>query len=161
MIRRFLICIVPGLVIFSLVVSCGIDTLGFYEPVKKGTIEISYGENKDPFTGVKKLFHGYTYSNLKEAKVYAAEDGTVSHVDMNERTYGKYIIIEHENDLKTLYANLGDISVEKGERVAKGKKIGVTGNTGRTYFKNQLYFAVFKSDTAVDPGEYLLKKNDN
>lgn len=45
-------------------------------------------------------------------------------------SYGKWILLEHENGLSTLYAHLSKISVNRGQSVRAGDHIGFSGNTG-------------------------------
>jgi murein DD-endopeptidase MepM/ murein hydrolase activator NlpD len=45
-------------------------------------------------------------------------------------SFGKWILIEHNNGLSSTYAHLSLIRVKKGQRVARGAVIGYSGNTG-------------------------------
>ncbi len=59
-------------------------------------------------------------------------------------SYGKWIFIDHDNGLSTLYAHLSVISVSPGETVAVGQVIGYSGSTG--YATGQhLHFGVYAS----------------
>lgn len=68
--------------------------------------------------------------------VFAAEDGKVRAVDNNDVSswkkyqYGKYVLIEHNNNLSTLYAHLSKQIVAVGSTVKRGDLIGYVGNTG-------------------------------
>ncbi len=44
--------------------------------------------------------------------------------------WGKWIMVEHDNGLSSLYAHLSVISVQVGQRVTAGQVIGYSGNTG-------------------------------
>jgi len=46
--------------------------------------------------------------------------------------YGSYVIIDHLNGTRTLYAHLGEIIVEQGDTVHAGQQISVIGMSGRT-----------------------------
>lgn len=63
--------------------------------------------------------------------VFAAQEGT-AYADWGDNGgYGNQIIIYHDNDYSTQYAHLSDMYVStSGEYVAKGEKIGMTGNDG-------------------------------
>lgn len=63
----------------------------------------------------------------------------------NYGSYGKWILIKHNNGLSTLYAHLSLIKAVKGEVVSTGEVIGYSGNTG-TSFGPHLHFTVFASD---------------
>ena len=45
-------------------------------------------------------------------------------------SYGKFIVIKHENNLSTLYSHLSLSAVKIGDLVNRGDVIGYTGNTG-------------------------------
>jgi murein DD-endopeptidase MepM/ murein hydrolase activator NlpD len=63
----------------------------------------------------------------------------------NYGSYGKWILIKHNNGLSTLYAHLSLIKAVKGEVVSSGEVIAYSGNTG-TSFGPHLHFTVFASD---------------
>jgi hypothetical protein len=63
--------------------------------------------------------------------VVAAAAGTVSLAQTVDRGgYGKYIIIDHLNGEKSLYAHLNRVLVTVGQRVDQGQQIGNVGSTG-------------------------------
>lgn len=80
--------------------------------------------------------------------VFAAEAGKVVAVDNNDRSYwqkyqyGQYILIEHPNNLTTLYAHLSAVDVKKGDAVKRGDLIGYSGNTGYSTGPH-LHFGVY------------------
>lgn len=57
-------------------------------------------------------------------------------------SYGKWILVEHQNGLSTLYAHLSTFSVETGDIVGVGETIGLSGNTGYSTGPH-LHFTVF------------------
>jgi murein DD-endopeptidase MepM/ murein hydrolase activator NlpD len=69
-------------------------------------------------------------------------------------SYGYYVIVDHENGLKTLYAHLSRISVSVGERVAQGQTLGPSGTTGYSTGVH-LHFEVHKNGVRVNPLPYL------
>ena len=70
--------------------------------------------------------------------VYAAADGTVFQVNNNDQgtsrwkkyQFGKYIMVNHADNLTTLYAHLSRQIVAEGEQVKKGQLVGYSGATG-------------------------------
>jgi murein DD-endopeptidase MepM/ murein hydrolase activator NlpD len=46
--------------------------------------------------------------------------------------FGNFIMIDHGNGVKTLYAHLSGVNVAVGQKVSEGEKIGLVGNTGRS-----------------------------
>ena len=66
--------------------------------------------------------------------IHATQDGTVILVRSTGYNggYGKYIAIEHENGIQTLYAHMSKTIVEVGDVVNKGQVIGLVGSTGHS-----------------------------
>lgn len=67
--------------------------------------------------------------------VKAALDGTITAVGDTDKacagaSYGKWILIKHNNGLSTIYAHLSLIKVAAGETVKTGQPIAYSGNTG-------------------------------
>jgi murein DD-endopeptidase MepM/ murein hydrolase activator NlpD len=68
--------------------------------------------------------------------------------------YGKTVIVDHGLGLFTLHGHLSEISVEKGQAVARGGLLGRTGATGLAG-GDHLHFAVLVSGVFVDPLEWF------
>jgi len=60
-------------------------------------------------------------------------------------SYGKWVLVKHNNGLSTLYAHLSHISVSKGDAVGTGGLVGYSGNTGYSTGPH-LHFTLFASD---------------
>lgn len=72
-------------------------------------------------------------------------------------SYGNYVIIQHANNMFTLYAHLtyGTVQVQVGQQIKKGKRVGYMGNTGTSY-GGHLHFEVRQSNgNKIDPEPYL------
>ena len=69
-------------------------------------------------------------------------------------SYGYYVIVDHGNGLKTLYAHLRSISVSVGQQVSQGQTLGPSGTTGYSTGVH-LHFEVHKNGTRVNPIPYL------
>lgn len=77
-------------------------------------------------------------------KVVACDGGTVTQITYwDGRTYGQYgpnelatygnsVLIHHSNGWNTRYAHLSRLDVSKGQQVAQGQQIGLSGNTGNS-----------------------------
>jgi len=81
------------------------------------------------------------------AQVKAAYDGVVSGVGNNEKyAYGKWITINHQNGLTTLYGHLSLQKVSVGQKISRGEVIGYSGNTGYSTGPH-LHFSVYATNT--------------
>lgn len=85
--------------------------------------------------------------------IMASDSGVVSFAG-KKSGFGNAIIIDHKNGYETLYGHLSKISVKKGDKVEKGEKIGVMGNTGRST-GTHLHFEVHKNGSIQNPMKYL------
>lgn len=63
--------------------------------------------------------------------VSASLDGYVSSINPGP-DYGTAVVIDHPNGYQTVYGHLSERSVNLGDFVSKGQKIGKSGNTGNT-----------------------------
>lgn len=70
---------------------------------------------------------------------------------------GHSVYIDHGQGLVTLYCHLDRIDVEPGERIAAGRQIGLSGNTGRTSGPH-LHWTVLLNGAAVDPRLFLKRR---
>lgn len=94
--------------------------------------------------------------------VYAAENGTVSYVQIWDgsydttgmMSYGHMVEVRHADGNTTLYAHLSEINVQQGEKVVRGQRIGRVGSTGNATGPH-LHFEVITSEGKADPAEYL------
>jgi murein DD-endopeptidase MepM/ murein hydrolase activator NlpD len=64
--------------------------------------------------------------------VKAYKSGTVASTTSLTTSYGKHIRVNHGGNERTLYAHLSQFSVNPGQSVSEGQKIGEKGNTGNS-----------------------------
>jgi murein DD-endopeptidase MepM/ murein hydrolase activator NlpD len=79
--------------------------------------------------------------------IKAALSGTVEGIGNTDEikgcySYGKWILLRHNNGLSTLYAHLSLIKVQPGQEVGTGDIIGYSGNTGYSTGPH-LHFTVY------------------
>jgi len=100
------------------------------------------------------VFHpGIDYAAPEGTIVFSTADGTIEKAG-TKRGSGKRIIINHGNGYKTIYAHLGKIIVNKGEKVKRGDKIGSIGMTGKTLIPH-LHYEIHYKDKPINPVNYF------
>lgn len=85
--------------------------------------------------------------------VLAADNGRVKFAGW-DGDYGKAVIIDHGNGMETLYGHMSTISVNVGDVVAQGKKIGIKGSTGDSTGVH-LHFEVHQNGRIQNPMRFL------
>ena len=91
------------------------------------------------------------------AMVTATQAGTVTAV-YEDDFLGNVVVVSHNGDLATLYANLMDSpAVVVGDTVYAGQMLGQVGDSAllETAEAPHLHFEVFENGSAVDPMDYL------
>ena len=140
---------------------------GPIQPPANDTVERTYpyastaGGTRDPH-------HGVEFVNEFGTPVYAAGEGVVIFAVPDDVAiyspwkiyYGNLVVIEHENNLFTLYAHLSQIEVEAGDTVTAGEKIGEVGRSG-VAIGSHLHFEVRRGDvedyfSTVNPELWLM-----
>ena len=89
--------------------------------------------------------------------VSAAAPGTVVHAGpppAGYSGYGTLVVIDHGNDVQTLYAHLSAVAVAAGTRVHAGDIVGAIGTTG-VVTGSHLHFEVRVAGVTVDPTSWL------
>jgi murein DD-endopeptidase MepM/ murein hydrolase activator NlpD len=136
-------------------------------PVKKVIITQYFG-NTAFSTQNPQVYNGSGHNGIDfglpvGTAIYSAGDGRVIGVGNSDLacsgvSYGKWILIKHNNGLSTLYAHLSSFDVSQGDSVASGQKIASSGNTGYSTGPH-LHFTVYASDAVrvSGPGEYKSK----
>ena len=95
--------------------------------------------------------NGVDYINEEDFDVVSILDGEVVSIEDN-LIYGKVVTIKHNDNLKSIYGNIKDITVKEGDNVSQGEIIGVS-NTSKLDTENYstLHFEVYYKDNAIDP----------
>lgn len=122
-----------------------LDFSGAFFPTIRGTfVNSPYGIRKN------RLHRGVDLHLTIGDSVVAAYPGKVVVSKYNRRGYGNYVMIEHANGTKTLYAHLQKRLVNVGDKVEGGQLIGRGGNTGRSSGPH-LHFEIRYGEVNIDP----------
>ncbi|MBP3294967.1 MAG: peptidoglycan DD-metalloendopeptidase family protein [Lachnospiraceae bacterium] len=126
----------------------------FAWPAPKYTrISDPFGWRMHPTLHVKKFHNGVDLAAPGGSAILAAYDGKVVAAGYSS-SMGNYIMIDHGDNLMTVYMHASALYVSKGASVTRGQKIAAVGTTGRST-GNHLHFGVRKNGEYVDPMPYI------
>ena len=110
----------------------------------------SVGQKVNPFYKVETAHNGVDLIAPQGDPVLAVADGTVTDVVTSHKGLGNVVEITHPGGYVTRYAHLADITVSRGQRVQRGRKIASVGISGNT-FAPHLHFELLKGGEYLDP----------
>jgi len=113
-----------------------------------GRIVSGYGMRHHPILNVRKMHAGVDFLLHVGTAVMSTADGIVRRAQYSP-TYGNYVDIYHkEAGYMTRYAHLSEFAdgIDRGVRVKRGQKIGLSGNSGRSTGPH-LHYEVRKLDS--------------
>ncbi len=119
------------------------------EPADRSFLMPVEGEIVKPFTG-KGRNEGIDIAATPGDAVKAAEDGTVALVSRAVGA-GTIVLLRHADNIYTVYANIDGVTLNKGDRVRRGQKIGTVAKGDPTV----LHFEVRRGTEPVDPMPFL------
>ncbi len=87
--------------------------------------------------------------------VHAAADGVCIAAGEEIKSYGKLVVIRHDNGFVTVYAGNSEIEVKEGDKVRRGQIIAKSGQIGGAP-SPRLHFELRKDGQAIDPVRSLV-----
>ncbi len=118
-----------------------------------GRITSSFGERLDPIDGEGAFHAGIDIAAPFGTQVRAPADGVVLKAGLADG-FGREIVLDHGNGIKTLYGHLSGFAVTAGESVRRGQVIGYLGDSGHSTGPH-LHYEVLIHDAPVNPHKYL------
>jgi len=130
-------------------------------PVSGARLASSYGMRKHPVTGYNKLHRGVDFAVPKGTPILAAGGGRVVRAGWNG-SYGRYILIRHNNTYQTAYAHMSGIAkgIYSGAQIEQGQVIGYVGSTGRSTGPH-LHYEILVNGRQVNPMTINLPTGEN
>ncbi len=104
-------------------------------------------------------YNGITIQAPEGSPVRASGSGRVGHVG-TITLFGNVVLIEHPNNLVTVYAHLKEIRVATGDTVKNGQIIGTVGSSGRSEGPT-LYYEVRSKKKPRNPLFFMDRKAEN
>ncbi len=122
-----------------------------YTVVYMGNYQLDYTENAGSHLAVDIVVP-------KNTPVYSIANGVVTKAINQNTGFGKHICVQHSNvpvngsteTIYSCYAHLNQVLVEEGQKVSKGDKIGLSGDTG-TATTPHLHFQIDTDEAPWHP----------
>ena len=124
-------------------------------PVERGTISSSYGKHASSVSSkVTVTNNGIDIATTDGAKARAVFDGEVASV--TKLTGANTVVIIRHGEYFTVYSNLENVTVKRGDKVKTKQNIG-TVHTNKTEGKTELHFELLKEQNRQNPESWLSK----
>lgn len=125
------------------------DPLLYMSKPVEGKILAPFGWWTHPVLKQEMMHEGINFEALPGTNVKAASSGKVKTITESAQ-FGKTLIIEHGQEIETLYGHLGEVLVNAGDMVSQGQVVAKSGKTGMTTGPI-LYFELREKGKPVDP----------
>lgn len=120
----------------------------------RGNITSGFGVRVNPFTERREFHTGIDISAPYGAPVIAPADGKVKEI-WNDKFLGLAMRIEHGQGIETVYGHLAKVLVKEGEKVFRGQRIALVGNSGRSTGPH-LHYEIWVKKQPVNPLRYVM-----
>ncbi len=131
----------------------GSSSGSFRWPVGSTNITSYYGSRSAPTAGATSNHQGLDISASAGSSIYAAAGGTVTKTAYNS-AMGNYVVVDHGNNVSTIYEHCSSINVSAGQKISGGQSIASVGSTGVATGAH-LHFGVTVGGSYVNPLSYV------
>ncbi len=119
----------------------------------RAAVSSEFGRRTSPWTGSSEFHRGIDIAARLGTRVLAPSPGNVAFIGKSP-DYGNTVILDHGNDVRTLFGHLERATVTEGERVEQGQAIALSGNSGHSTGPH-LHYEVSVRGRPVNPRPYL------
>ena len=119
----------------------------------RGRVNSEFGRRPSPWSGATEHHSGLDISTSPGTPVMCPAPGRVVQAG-GGGDYGRHVMIEHANGVRSLYGHLSKVDVKAGQMVEKGELLGLTGSTGRSTGPH-LHYELRVAGKAVNPRKFL------
>lgn len=113
-----------------------------------------FGWRKNPLTHKRELHSGIDIVGPEGTRIVAPADGTII-TRGYDRWLGTYMVLQHTDEIKTIYGHLKKALLPEGKTVKRGQAIAIMGNTGMSTSRHLHYTVIFKG-RAINPMQFIL-----
>ncbi len=119
----------------------------------RGWITSYFGKRTSPFSGRRVMHEGLDIAANTGTPVFATADGVVARVSYSP-SYGKSVVIDHGYGYRTIFGHNSKILVKAGDRIRRGDRVALVGNTGRSTGPH-LHYELRLNGVPIDPRKTL------
>ncbi|MBR2771350.1 MAG: peptidoglycan DD-metalloendopeptidase family protein [Bacteroidales bacterium] len=124
-------------------------------PVERGVISSSYGKHASVVSDkVTVTNNGIDIATTENAQARAVFEGEVASV--TKLTGANTVVILRHGEYFTVYSNLENVTVRRGDKVKTKQNIGMV-HTNKTEGKTELHFELLKEQNRQNPANWLSK----
>ncbi len=120
-----------------------------------GYFTSGFGVRTSPYGDRIKMHEGLDIANRPGTIIRAPADGEVTFA-ASKAGYGHTLILNHGYGIETWYGHLKKFTVTRGEKVKRGAKIALLGNSGRSTGPH-VHYEVRVHGYPVDPRSYIFE----
>ena len=118
-----------------------------------GTVNSEFGARTSPWTGTSEFHSGIDIGVPLGSAVHAPGAGVVAFAGVQGH-YGLAVVLDHGDELRTLYGHLSRTAVVVDQKVQRGQLIGYSGNSGKSSGPH-LHYEIALQGRPVNPRAYL------
>jgi len=119
-----------------------------------GWVTSKFGYRKSPYTSLREFHKGLDIAARKGTPIIASADGVVS-FSGRKGLLGNLVTIDHGHGMVTRYAHANKTLVRRFQKVKRGDKIALVGNTGKSTGPH-LHYEVHLNGVPVNPEKYIM-----
>lgn len=133
------------------------DKYNLFESAKSGTNFVLFppanGTISEPFN-LKEKHYAVDVVLAKNTPIKATADGSVIFAEWTAQT-GYVIILEHSQNLLSVYKHNGSLTKAQGDLVKAGEVIAISGNTGDYTTGPHLHFELWNNGYPINPTNFI------
>lgn len=132
------------------IVALGTGIMGY---PSDGPITSSFGWRMHPILGYERFHSGIDFGADYGSTIRSADRGVVIFAGWYGG-YGNTVIVDHGNNITTLYGHISELLISEGQSVERGQPIAAVGSTGLSTGPH-LHFEVRQTGEPIDPMAYF------
>jgi murein DD-endopeptidase MepM/ murein hydrolase activator NlpD len=119
--------------------------------------DYTYVRGLIPARNGRRAHRGVDLAAPRGTPILAMAPGRVVRAGWGLTGYGRWVVIDHGDGFKSLYAHCSRVDVEVGDHVRAGQRIAAVGASGRST-GNHLHFEIRVNDQPIDPESLLPRR---